>query len=478
MAYVRFGFAGPGDDLPIDQWMDDRDDYVGSQDSFDAAGREAWDASTRSGDNLQASRPSDVVALGSIASRANSVGDEEVDGAEEQPLEGNDISAGASPAQVTPRYVRAAPGDSISGLLGTSDPDKIAEFQQLNGMDGSGSRIYAGRVYALPHSGGRPGPRPGISAPTRYQAAASTPAFARDHPRSASLLPKRPGLVERIVNSPNGPLYAQAAGVGVGVLRGAIHTAQDLGKASTLGMRLMNPTFDQVMAAFGGGTAMDQIAAAGQKIDDVLGDRILHPTHLVQDARNIAAAAKRDLMPGGTPQAPTRAAEAARRFRIGENQGEVGFNAAMVAAAPVSEAAEAASIGSKEEEIARFIRQGHTTEEAQHLAKPYDGMGNHTLARRYGFPSFISDSPFFLQRPTWMNKGRFYERHFQVDPRMYGAKIKNGQRGWSGNRVGLQRFDPMRQFWFGTTPPLRTTIGSVLAGTNLSNSTASQPGHR
>jgi len=29
MVWARFGFAGLGDELPIDQWMDDRDDYMG-----------------------------------------------------------------------------------------------------------------------------------------------------------------------------------------------------------------------------------------------------------------------------------------------------------------------------------------------------------------------------------------------------------------------------------------------------------------
>jgi len=64
MVWARFGFAGLGDELPIDQWMDDRDDYMGQRKSFDAAGQDAWNASTRSGENLDAHRPSDVTALG------------------------------------------------------------------------------------------------------------------------------------------------------------------------------------------------------------------------------------------------------------------------------------------------------------------------------------------------------------------------------------------------------------------------------
>ena len=52
MAWGRFGFGNRNDDLPIDDWMDDRNAEVAQQDDFDAAGRKKWDNSTRSGDYL------------------------------------------------------------------------------------------------------------------------------------------------------------------------------------------------------------------------------------------------------------------------------------------------------------------------------------------------------------------------------------------------------------------------------------------
>ena len=64
MAFGRFEFEGQVDDLPIDEWMNDRNSAVAQRDAFDAVGRERWDASTRAGDYLDASRPSDVGALG------------------------------------------------------------------------------------------------------------------------------------------------------------------------------------------------------------------------------------------------------------------------------------------------------------------------------------------------------------------------------------------------------------------------------
>ena len=39
--------------------------------------------------------------------------------------------------------------------------------------------------------------------------------------------------------------------------------------------------------------------------------------------------------------------------------------------------------------------------------------------------------------------------------------------GWSGKRIGLERFDALPQFWFGTTTPFRTTLAAVQAGDNL-----------
>ena len=56
MAWGRFGFGNRNDDLPIDDWMDDRNAEVAQQDDFDAAGRKKWDNSTRSGDYLDALR--------------------------------------------------------------------------------------------------------------------------------------------------------------------------------------------------------------------------------------------------------------------------------------------------------------------------------------------------------------------------------------------------------------------------------------
>jgi hypothetical protein len=44
-----------------------------------------------------------------------------------------------------------------------------------------------------------------------------------------------------------------------------------------------------------------------------------------------------------------------------------------------------------------------------------------------------------------------YELHYQVDPNFYGAKLpRRGKgQGWSGQRLGLNKYGPDGQFWNG-----------------------------
>ena len=48
------------------------------------------------------------------------------------------------------RFEAARPGDSISRLVGSSDPRAIGKFLSLNGMDGRDSTLRSGRSYVVP----------------------------------------------------------------------------------------------------------------------------------------------------------------------------------------------------------------------------------------------------------------------------------------------------------------------------------------
>jgi hypothetical protein len=62
----------------------------------------------------------------------------------------------------------------------------------------------------------------------------------------------------------------------------------------------------------------------------------------------------------------------------------------------------------------------------------------------------VKDSPLNVSKPRGMSQGDFYEYHFGVDPQYYGGKLRsdlNGGRGWSGNRLGLERYSIPERIW-------------------------------
>jgi hypothetical protein len=275
----------------------------------------------------------------------------------------------------------------------------------------------------------------------------------------------QPGELDCRAGSSISPALAQAAGVGVGVFRGAAHTVTDALKTANFMERFANPMYG---LSERGRSARDQVAGAVGGLATYADDRLSHPEHFGQDLRDAGHQANVALFPSATPEASTPGRERLRRFRIGENQGEVGFNGALVVAAPASEGIEILRQGNTAANVARFMEQGFSPEAAEYLASGYNGMGHHNLPRAAGWPADVADSSFFLLKPPWMNRGRFYERHFAVDPHFYGAKIRASAGGgsWSGNALGLKKYGPLGQFWLGTTTPLKTAAAAELVTNN------------
>jgi hypothetical protein len=267
-------------------------------------------------------------------------------------------------------------------------------------------------------------------------------------------------------SSPLGPALAQVAGFVAGLFRGALHTGADALRTAYFTAKAANP-LDGILSG-PGESARDQIADTVGRLGSYADDRISHPDHFGQDVRNVGHQVATDLLPEATPNASTPEGEQLRRFRIGENQGELGFNGALALAAPASELGEFALQGQKAANVARFTAQGFSPETTEFLASSYDGMGHHSLPRRAGWPADVADSSFFLLKPPWMNRGRFYERHYAVDPKFYGAKIRASAGGgsWSGNALGLKKYGSLGQVWFGTTTPLKTSAAAVFEGNN------------
>ncbi len=65
-----------------------------------------------------------------------------------------------------------------------------------------------------------------------------------------------------------------------------------------------------------------------------------------------------------------------------------------------------------------------------------------------------------------MSTGDFYELHFRVDPKFYGAPMpaRAGGGGWSGKRLRLEKYGPLGRAWFGSPAPLKAAVGAGTVG--------------
>ena len=521
MAYMRFGFAGPGDDLPIDQWMDDQNDYVARRDSLDAAGREAWDQSTKTGENLQANRSTDVVTLG--GSNLDPEDNGTAAAATETMRTGANPfmrpSDSGDPTARVPRYVKAHAGDSITRLVGSSDPNAIGAFARMNGMDGRSSTIYAGRVYALPGPddfAARGDAQLGDSLlrndNSRLAALhASNPANDQfgarlnaglnvwtgrdpyDAPFSpTSPLPSpQPSWVDRSV-----PLKALAgtgayiAGIPYGVMRGSVHLGQDIGNAVDFGLRLVdardaeNHPLDE--------PARDVVRDFGRHVGGYAQSVAADPRIAMRDAGNLLQKANVSLNPFATPMASTLSGEISRDLGIGANTGEFGLQVgtALEGGAEVA-ALRAAKPLTQAEKASKLISEGYDATTAAHLAGDYVGAGSHYAPRRtripeqlFGLPlpdgiagqappKWFMNGPLNVSKPTGMSRDEFYRYHYAVDPHFHGAKLPagmrglNGRRGWSGAEAGLKKYGPVGRAWNGAPKALKESVGGSVAGTGL-----------
>ena len=80
------------------------------------------------------------------------------------------------------------------------------------------------------------------------------------------------------------------------------------------------------------------------------------------------------------------------------------------------------------------------------------------------------DGPFNVQRGEGMSRGQVYAKHFRTDDNFYGARLPtnlDGGRGWSGRRLGLERYSLPGRLWHGAPLPLKAAVGGGSAGAAL-----------
>ena len=176
--------------------------------------------------------------------------------------------------------------------------------------------------------------------------------------RSLGFPAVRPSEFDSQAGSAAGPALAQGAGIVAGLFRGARHTGADALRTAFFAARAANP-LDGALSAHGK-SARDEIGATVGRLANYADNYISHPDHFGRDVRNTVHRVAVDMIPGATPEASTPEAEQLRRFRIGENQGELGFNGLLAIAAPASELGEMALQGSKAANVARFVAHSPT----------------------------------------------------------------------------------------------------------------------
>jgi hypothetical protein len=262
--------------------------------------------------------------------------------------------------------------------------------------------------------------------------------------------------------------FGLAAGRVPGVVRGAWHT---LGGAVELGdfvSRVQNPVPD-ILA--GRETAPDQVIQAGRGAIGYFGSRASNPGLAVNDVQTAYHRANVSLNPSASPQADTVIGEFKRNRDIGLNQGEVAFD--VYAPTKVLKVLAPLRQLSRAERVAGYLRRGLPQGAAEALAEPYiDGLGHHVVPRRtlkaWGIPDFIGDSRFNIVKPVGIDKGQFYRLHYGVDTKVNGGPLR-GRRGrgsgWSGRRLGWERYDQLGRIVHGTPEGIKDIVGASVSAT-------------
>jgi hypothetical protein len=117
-----------------------------------------------------------------------------------------------------------------------------------------------------------------------------------------------------------------------------------------------------------------------------------------------------------------------------------------------------------EDDIVRFMAQGFNRKQAEYLALPYKGMGEHFFPRRFGLPESFSESRFNVLKPDGITRGDFYRLHYMVDSSYHGSPLPRAMgKGWSGKKLGLEKYDLPRKLWYGSPRPLKVVAGGNAA---------------
>lgn len=403
-----------------------------------------------------------------------------------------------TPEPMTPglRFAEARRGDSISKLIGSSDPRAIGKFLSLNGMHGSSSTLREGRSYVVPED---------WHDTSHAEAAAGQGLLHMDNARSSALAAKPAGdamaylqlqrlregrniwtgefpapekMPADMANRPRrgwlddsktakavAGTLAQAAGVIPGVARGGVHTLEGAVDGGMFMGRL----------ALGSDTAWRDLGRAGGAAVDYTRRAISDPALVGQDLRSAARRTWAGQVPTATPVADTLGDEMKRRFNLGLNNGELLFDGASLVVG--GEALRGAAELGKAAKAADAVETAYLATRPAlkaYMDQPYNGpMGHHIYARSKEmppsmgggpYPKAIMESPFNKIRETNMTNRDFYRNHVGVDKPYWGGSARRefGVDRWSGKALGWTDYGPIDRLRYGTAPPTKVIVGSGL----------------
>ena len=289
-----------------------------------------------------------------------------------------------------------------------------------------------------------------------------------DNGQHGSWLDRNPGARAAVGDT------ARMAGLVPGAMRGAWHTAEDIGHGLDFASRLFDP-YDSESSPRGD-AALDKVFNTGKGIVDYAANAISNPRMVADDVGASLHRLQVRTDPDASLPADTLGGEAARNFNIGLNRGEALFDAGSLlyggaevkGLTELGKAAEGAG-------AAKYLARGYPVGLSDYFATPYNGRGHHVVARRTELPPWlgggpvppvVSESPFFLLKPPNISTGDFFETHVRVDPYYHGGKVpaEFGGGGWSGKDLGWTKYDALGRAWYGSPAPLKAVAGAGLAG--------------
>jgi hypothetical protein len=415
----------------LDAWMARRNAQLALRPEATNFARNLWNEATQSGDDLYAGNPSDLTAIGLAA------------------------LGGATPP------LAAADGDTQSGWA--SYPSLVT------GGDRTSPATTGGGLWQEPI----PASQNQANDPWVSQVDVIGGPHEQPH-----------GFLESLNHSPiaraASGLAGYAVGVPLGALRSGWHALEGVGDGLNFGRSL----FFSEGRAKAWNEAQTATHGALQYGRSVFAD----PSRLAGDALSAAEAANRNLNPLATPIPDTASGAFGHELSLGKNMGETLTNAAGLVALPEVVGglnAARAFAATRDANVAKFLAQGFDEPTARYLSKPYEGQGDHAviprrqdsvggipipLLKKARLPDGLMDSPLNVSKPRGMSQGDFYEYHYGVDPRFYGAKLPselNGGKGWSGKRLGLDRTRGLEGAWARTPQIWKDYPAGVLSGEAL-----------